>query len=210
MQIVIFGLVALFILIGGFGYLIFGQNNKAPIVVDKKQGVSQTPVATNTPSQQKNDLMSGGNSYLDPKGVFSVLYPNDYKQDVDGNGTHIRFYKTGATQRGQTEIYDGVLLVFEDVNLGNQKLSAYVDQRIKDSTADGTLQVQKQKTSTTINNYPAYTYTARGFGEATYYVVQKDPTSKNAVVIAASVNDPQQKNYQKEVDSTLATLQLLK
>ena len=107
-------------------------------------------------------------------------------------------------------MYDGVLLVFEDVNLGNQRLSAYVDQRIKDSTADGTLQVQKQKTSTNINNYPAYTYTTRGFGEATYYVVQKDPTSKNAVVIAASVNDPQQKNYQKEVDSTLATLQLLK
>jgi hypothetical protein len=210
MQVAILGFIALLIVIGGAGYFFFAQNNKTP-VASLEQPVSQAPVvATTTPTQKQNELMAGGNSYLDPKGVFTLLYPNDYKQDMQGNGQYVRFFKTGATQRGQTEMYDGVLLVFEVVNLGDKKLSAYVDDKIKESTADGTLQVIRPKTSTTVNNYPAYTYATRGLGEATYYAVQKDPQSKNAVVIAIAVHDPEQKNYQKEVDSTLATLQLLK
>lgn len=181
--------------------------------IDISQLPLTTPVATSSVQptlNQENTLKAGGNSYLDPKGVYVFLYPNDYKIDTQGDGQYTRIYKTGATQRGQTEMYDGIIMVFETVKLQGQTMDQWVDQRIKESTADGTVEITQPKKPTTMNKYPGFTYKARGLGEADYLIIQKSPTSEYVVSITTSVSDPQQKNYQKEVDAVLAGIELLK
>jgi hypothetical protein len=205
---VILAITVIAILVGVGGYLIQTmQMRNEPI---STQDISEISTTSATNSNTPDELMSGGNSYMDPDGVYTLLYPNDYTQDTQGNGQHVRFYKQGATQQGQTEMYDGVIITIETVDLENQTLSNWIDTKIKESTADGTVEITQPKTQTTVNGFPGFTYTTRSLGEATYYVVQKDNKSKNAVVITTLVADPQNVGYQTEVDNTLNTIQLLK
>lgn len=152
---------------------------------------------------------TNGTSYQDPKGIYTINYPLDYTLDLENNGEFMRLSKKGATQQGQTELYDGVIMVFGTAALKGQTLTNWVDARIKSDTADGTLTLEEAKKPVVVHTYHGFTYTMRGLGTSQYIVLQKDATAPNAVIITMSVIDPQQKGFQKEVDSILATLTLL-
>ncbi len=175
--------------------------------------VSPTPsnnsVLTPSPTIDNSDLMQGGSSFADPNGLFTILYPSDYTIDTQDK-IHPRIYKQGPTQKGQTEMYDGVIVVFENVDLKDQTLEEWVNAHIKSSTADGTTEVVEPHTVTSLNNNPGYTYKLRGLGESTNYVVQKDTNSKNAVLITTLVADPTSAGFQGQVDKILSTLKILK
>lgn len=183
------------------------------LYITRNQGVSTTdiPTALNsrlTPAPTV-PLGASGSSFLDPKGVFTVLYPSDYEIDIS-DPIHPRIFKRGETQRPQTEIYDGALIVFESIDLRNQTLSSWIDARIKDSSENGMQEVVKPKAAASFNNYKGFSYTLRGLGETTYTAIQKDTSSKNAVIISTLVADPENKGYQQEVDATLNSITLLK
>lgn len=207
---VIIGIVVIIFVAAG-AYILISQRQQQNGTQNSPQTTQTAPEeVVPTENQRVADLQAGGSSYRDPESIFVLLYPNDYQMDTQGNGDHVRFFKRGATQTGQTELFDGVLMVFETENIGNQSLSDWVDARIQSSTADGTLEVIEPKKSITLNGAPGFTYKTRGLGEAEYYVVQKDANSQNAVVITTSVNDPENVGYQAEVDAALSTVQLLK
>ena len=175
-----------------------------------------TPMGSNPPSSTTNasstpqpDLGQGGSSYADAKGIYSVLYPNDYSLDTQ-DPIHIRIFKRGETQRPQSEMSDGALIVFESVDLGGKTLEEFVDQRIKESVVDGTSEIINPKKAVTQNTYPGFSYTLRGLGESEYLVLQKDKNSKNALFTTYAISDPQQKNYQKDIDSIISSIKLLK
>jgi hypothetical protein len=202
--IILLGLV----LIGGITYyLVFGispqTTENTPAVNAPTMGIKES-VSPAT----RNDLLAGGSSYSDPDGVYVFLYPNEYKLDTQ-DSLHIRIYKTGATQQGQTEMYDGVIMVFETIELNGQTLNNWVDGYIKTSTADGTMETIDEKKSVLLNSYSGFTYQLRGLGESKYVVIQRDDNSDKAVLITYSVSDPENKNYQAEVDNILSTFQLL-
>jgi hypothetical protein len=199
------------ILIGSIVYLM-GKQPTTPSSIIETQ-MTATPSSTEEsfiPSPPDTSfLKQGGNSYTESKGLYTFLYPNDYKLDSQGDQL-IRISKTGSTQRGQTEMYDGVIVVFESVNLEGQTLEKWVDGRIAQSTADSTTTITQPKKVTHLQAYPGFTYTARGLGESTYLIVQKDAKSNYAVSITFLVADPQKKDYQKEVDTILSTLEFHK
>ena len=203
--------VILVILVGGFVYI--RRNNPASpsnTTVDQSEPTSSPkaePFISSSPDT--STLKAGGNSYLDTKGVYSFLYPNDYQINQE-SPDHTRIYKQGATQAGQTEMYDGVIVVFESVNLGGKTLSDWVDTRIKESTTDGTIEVSKPKQATRLNTYPGFTYEVRGLGSSTYLVLQKNAQSDYGVVITYLVSDPENVGFQTEVDTILSTVELLK
>jgi len=155
-------------------------------------------------------LQQGGSSYSDSKGIFSMLYPNDYVLDLQGNGQYIRITKKGATQRGQTEMYDGVIMVFEPIELKGMPLAQVIDARIAEIKVSGTSELVKDKTPITVGAHSGYEYTIRSLGESTYTVLQKDSNSPYAVSISRLVADPEEVGYQKEVDAIFQTLQFLK
>lgn len=170
---------------------------------------SSSPLPTSFTVDTK-DLQQGGASFADPNGIFTILYPIDYKIDQQNNGKQTRIYKMGPTQQGQTEMYDGVILVFEGVSLSGMKLDKWIDESIKNATADGTTEIIEDKKPTQYNKYPGFTYKLRGLGEFQYIVMQKDTQSDHAVVITVLIADPQNIGFQKEVDQIINTLQILK
>lgn len=153
-----------------------------------------------------SELKAGGNSYLSPKGTYLFLYPNDYTIDGD---EHTRIYKRGATQKGQTEIYDGVIMVFESVSLAGMSLEDFTISQIKALSPEDKPE-NPSPTQTMLGSYPGFTYEQKGFGSSTHLLVQKDTTSDYALHIVFSVNDPQYQNYLSEVYEILSTVELLK
>lgn len=197
-------------LIGAFLYTSVDKTPKqAASKTTDTASVSPSPLPT-TDASEVAKLQQGGNSLADPKGVFVLLYPNDYKTDTQNNGQYMRIYKQGPSQKGQTEMYDGVILTFESVDLKSQTLEQWVDTQIKNAKGDGSAQITNPKTPTTINGFSGYTYSVRGLGEYKNIIVQKDANSKNAVSISIMVADPKEQGFQKEVDAVLSTIQLRK
>lgn len=162
------------------------------------------------PTIDNSDLKLGGSSYGDPQGVYQFLYPSEYKIDEQNNGKQIRIYKIGATQKGQTEMYDGAIIVFEKVTLDGKSLSDWVDNNLDSIQKDGSFEITEPKKSITLNNYPGFSYSVRGLGEAKYIIIQKNTESNYAVLLSISVSDPQNVGFQKEVDKTLSTLEIFK
>ncbi len=191
------------IIVGGIGVFFMKQ--------PKENVPATSPLAASTSptSSPLSDLGSGGSSYLDQKGIYNFLYPNDYTLDTE-DPQHIRIYKRGETQRPQSEMSDGALMVFETVELKGATLEKWVDTRISESTADGTSEITEHKKTVTQNGYPGFYYAVRGLGTSQNLILQKDINSDNAVVITYAISDPAQKGYQTEVDEVLKSLSLLK
>lgn len=173
--------------------------------------VNSEPTPATTEQFIKNipdtsDLKAGGNSHLSPKGEYLFLYPNDYTIDGD---EYTRIYKRGATQKGQTEIYDGVIVVFQSVNLDGESLAELTRSKIEGLTPEEQPE-NLSPTPTMLGNYPGFTYEQKGFGSSTHLIVQKNTTSNYALHITFSVNDPQNQNYLNEVHKILSTIELLK
>lgn len=164
--------------------------------------------------ESKPSSTTGLQTYQDKQGIFSVSYPAAYTQDESVNSANntqiVRLHKTGPTQRGQTEMYDGVIVVFEVVDLQGQTLEKWLDDRLAQATADGTLEIVKPKTAKSLNGQPGFVYTARGLGTFDTQVVQKDATGKYALQITTLVADPANQGFQAEVDSILSSLRVLK
>lgn len=200
-------LVLAIVILTGFGFfIIYGRNKTDSSALVPPPSVSQE-TAEATP--QPIDLGQGGSSYLDQSGVFNLLYPNDYTLDTT-DPIHPRIYKRGETQRPQSEMSDGALMVFETITLQNITLEEWVDNRIAESTKDGTSEIVEAKTSTTQNGYPGFHYSIRGLGVSENFVLQKDANSLYAVLVTYAVSDPEQRGYQNEVEAALSTLTLLK
>ncbi len=204
-------LLLILVVVGGVSYVWLNQKKPAlNSAVDKLVETSPVPDQFIKTSPDTSGLRAGGSSFSDQQGVFTFLYPNDYTLDTENNGQHTRIYKRGATQQGQTEIYDGVLMVFEAVDLQGKSLGEWVDSHIQESTADGTAEITQPKKETALKDYSGFTYEVRSLGTSTNLVLQKDPASNHAVNINFMISDPNNQNYQGQVDSILSTLELLK
>lgn len=191
-------------------YLSTKQNEEVTVQIPQQVATTEPTAEANPESaSDTGTLKAGGSSFSDPEGVYTFLYPNDFTLDTqDKNFT--RIYKRGEQERPQSEMTDGVLMVFETVELQDQTLKEYVDATIEEQTADGTREVTEPQKAIKIKDYAGYTYEMRGLGTSTYVVLQKDTKSKFAVAITYSVSDPKEKDYQGEVDAILSTLELRK
>ncbi len=173
--------------------------------------IENTPITPIVMNEREIALKEGGTEYTDPTSTYTFLYPSDYKVSSENEGQYTRLLKIGATQKGQTEIYDGVLMVFEIVQLKDtQNLEQYVDDRIADAIKDGTVSIVEPKTEIQVGNYSGFEYTANGLGEHRAIVLQRNKTSKNALIITMLVADPKNVGFKQEVDAILSTIQILK
>lgn len=200
-------LIVVLIILGGFVLL---SKNTTPVPVTRTSiSPSVTERENPSPTINNSNLRAGGSSYRDTQGVYVFLYPADYILDTQDK-QHVRIYKTGATQKGQTEMYDGVIMVFETIVLNKQTLNTWVDTTLKTATEDGTSQIIDPKKAISLHSYQGFTYSMRGLGISKEYVFQKDTNSPYAVHISTSVNDPQNVGFQTDVDTILSTFEILK
>lgn len=188
-------------------YLLRLNNPKSDM--DEQVASPSVSPSTTTESSGSAELLAGGNSYLDKKDIYTILYPNDFKMDTQNNGEHVRFYKQGPTQKGQTEMYDGVMMVIETFELKGQTMEEWLNERINQQTSSGQQIVQAPQ-KITIHNYPADKYRMRGLGEYDSYVLQHDDQSEFVILITTMVADPGNLGFQQDIDDILSTIRLIK
>lgn len=205
-------IVILALLLGG-GYVLL----KSRINTVKNDQTTTKPSPTSIvediipDGKSMNDMMmAGGSSYSDPAGLFTFLYPNDYTFDTQNNGQVVRVYKKGPTQQGQTEMYDGIIVTFEKIDLKQKSLSDWLDQEIQTMNDNGVSEVTQPKKAITLNGFSGYSYAARGLGVYTFYVIQKDAHSPNAIRISRMVSDPTNVGFQEQSDQILASITMQK
>lgn len=190
----VFTILALVVL-GGVVYFISTENQVVPV----------SPPITEQGMTEIGE--SAANTYKHTDGVYSFAYPDDYTLDTQ-DPTYTRIFKQGEQQRPQSEMSDGVLVVFESLDLAGETLEQVVDARIQQSTADGTSRLVQPKQAVVINGFPGFTYVIDGLGTANYVVLQNNADSDTAVSITYLVADPQELGYQAELDAILSTVEL--
>jgi len=187
---------------------LFIQRGASPAEPDSEKGVvTSSDIDFGEDADKPAEVRAEGITYEDPQGKFRITYPADYTFD-DSDALHPRLYKRGDEQRPQSEMSDGVLLVFEKIDLNGQTLEKMVDDRLQQATADGTSEVIEPKDETTLGTYPGFEYELRGLGTARYLYVQASEDADWALSATYSISDPKTLGYQVEVDSILATLEL--
>ena len=206
-------MIGILIIVGVIGYFLLSlKGTSAPLAETPLRETTPSPVAglDRETNSEVDALRAGGSSHLDSQWVYSFLYPADYQLDSGNGDNYTRISKRAVTSRPQSEISDGVLLVFESIDLQGQSLSDFVRARIQESTADGTVQILQPMTAANLNEYGGFTYEVRSLGSSTYLVLQKNAQSNHAVSITYLVSDPQQQGYQSQVEAILSTLELQK
>lgn len=156
--LIITGFVIIVLLASGYFYS--NRNTMSMTPVQTPSQITQTnepTVSTAATTPDNNELLARGNNYLDKNNIYSLLYPNDYVQDMEGD-TITRFYKRGPSQRDQSEMTDGVIVTVQTEPLNGQTLEAKVDAVIKQSTAGGMAELTSPKASITINNQAGFIY----------------------------------------------------
>lgn len=192
------------ILTSGF-YVFNKQKNASNQTLNVTTPTSQV---TSTTNPHVESLKMGGSSYLDSSGKYSFLYPNDYTLDTK-DPAHIRIFKRGNEQRPQSEITDGILIVFETIDLKNKTLEEWIDNHINQSVKDGTSVVIQNKKAFSINDLSGFSYEIGGFGSTNYLALTKG-TSSSFVLISYLISDPNLKDYKSEFDAILSTFEILK
>lgn len=180
-------------------------------VKNNQKNTLSTPVPI-TPSvspTSTTDVELIGNIYRDPNDRFTFVYPDDYTLDTQ-DPLHTRIYKVGETQRPQSEMSDGALMVFESIELQGESLESWVDARIQESIQDGTSEISEAKKPVTQNGFPGFYYAIRGLGTSQNTILQKNSDSQFALMITYAISDPQQREYQQEIDEILRSVELIK
>ena len=206
----IFAIVGILI-IGVVSDFLLSQKEPSPTIFDSTEPSGSPSLLTVEPTVTLapggTEPATSGTQFQAPEGRYSFKYPSVFTLDTS-DAEHIRIYKRGATQRDQSELSDGALIVFEASSLERTSLSEFVDSRIAEATADGVSEVLVAKQSIVLNGNPGFSYSLRGLGSSTVVVVQKDENSPNALVITYLVADPENVGYQEEVTAILNSLQL--
>lgn len=153
------------------------------------------------------EVRAEGITYQDPEGQFRVTYPEDYTFD-NSDALYPRLYKRADEQRSQSELSDGVLIVFEKIDLAGQTLEQLVNDRLQQETEGGTSQVVEPKDETTLGTNPGFEYELSGQRAARYLYLQSNENADWALGVTYTITDPETLGYQVEVESILATLEL--
>ncbi len=189
-------------------YLFMPLEATVPAMIETPHTVEATqPTSVLTSNPDTTQLRTAGSKFQDPQNRYSFYYPTDYQLDIQ-DSEHIRLVKRGATQQGQTELYDGALIVFEPLTLKGSALEGVVNTRIQNSLSDGTSETLQPKKAIILNGHPGFSYELRGLGSSTYLVIQKTPTSNFALSITFMVSDPEDVGYHNTVEEILATVEL--
>lgn len=131
---------------------------------------------------------------------ISLRYDPTFTMSEDAP-EQVRIYKWGPTQRGQTEMYDGVLIDFRRVTL-KESFEAYLDRRVKEFQEVGT--ITRPLSDYDVNGQAAKVLSVSALGDFTLIFVL---LSDNSILeISTMAPDPTGAGFQNIVDQILATV----
>lgn len=166
------------------------------------EGLERFDDETGCGCQPMGSIPTDWKLYLSDTIGFSMYYDPSLTLQ-ESSKTDVRFYKQGPTQRGQTEMYDGMIVSIRKVSVddGGQ---VYIDDQIEQYKNVGNITVPLHES--TLNGISVKEYSASGLGDSTIIFVPVD----NQILLEVSymVPDPTNAGFQKVVNSMLSTFKL--
>ncbi|MBX4190031.1 hypothetical protein KW791_01925 [Candidatus Parcubacteria bacterium] len=153
--------------------------------------------------QESSNVSETWKTYSSPDNGFSIKYdPSLTPEAEDGQ---VRFYKWGPTQKGETELYDGMAVSIQSMTLTGS-LEDFANEEMAQFARVG--EITKDLHDVKINGVSAKSYSASGLGDFTVYLVPVN--SKKILYIATLAPDPGNLGFQKTIDDMLSTFVLVK
>ena len=134
---------------------------------------------------------------------FSMAYDPSLTVQQD-NDNEVRFYRNGPTQKGQTEMYDGMLLSVQKIT-APEGVQAYIDTHIKEVAESSTITAPLR--TGMLNGLSIQTFDASGLGDFTTIFIPVDDA--NLFELSYMVVDPTNAGFQETMDAILSSISLI-
>lgn len=134
---------------------------------------------------------------------FSIQYDPSLTVSEDNN-TDVRFYKNGPTQKGQTEMFDGIIVTFRKISVTDGGLS-YINAQMEQYKNVGT--ITELLHDDMLNGIPVKEYSAIGVGN--FKIIFVPINNETLLEISYMAPDPTSLGFQKTVDTMLSTFKLI-
>lgn len=143
-------------------------------------------------------------SYSSNFAGFSINYDPTLTLKEDTK-TDIRFYKWGPTQRGQTEMYDGIILSIRKVVVTDGG-KVYIDSQIEQFKNVGT--ITKSLREGKLNGIVVKEFSASSLGD--FNVIFVPVNDQTLLEISYMIPDPTGAGFQGVIDTMLSTFRIVK
>lgn len=159
------------------------------------------PAPTNQASEPAPTVPSNWQTHTHDD--FILRYPPEIDISEAENQTILTQW--GPSQQPNTEFYDGISLSFTTISLQDQTFEDWINQTLDQETQHADL--TEEVTSTTINQYPSFTFTTQGLGQTRHYLAVSPLNPNLAVHIRNSTVDPTNQQLDTTVNLILSTFQ---
>lgn len=185
-------------------------------VSEKTESIVEKPTIAISPfdTEQPEELAASSSAPVVEKkqktfenAFFSFTYPEDMTIQTQEGGV-VQVKKWGPTQKADTELYDGVALQFEPLELP-VSAQQYSLTDIEGTLKSGMAEILSGPTQVTIGNNTGYFYRMRFLGTASKYSFDT-PNDSIIVVVTDNTTDPGSIGFQEEADAILKSLVLKK
>jgi hypothetical protein len=132
---------------------------------------------------------------------YSIKYPNDV-EIKEREASLIHFLKLGPTQRPETELFDGLSISIDPREIAASAIE-YANGQVKNPVFGPNDIIEKPR-STTVNGYPAATYTTSALGIHRTTVIQNNDKNMLYIITDSSV-DPTKQGFLETANQIIST-----
>lgn len=144
---------------------------------------------------------AGWREYVDPNLGIALLYEPTLTMEKDGTDG-VRFWKWGPTQKGQTEMYDGIIVSFRKTDFSGS-LDSFLAAKLKEFADVGT--VTEPLSARDFNGRPAWSFSGSGLGDFDLTYVPLD--ADTVLEISVMAPDPTAAGFEETAELLLSTVE---
>lgn len=176
---------------------------------NKQQTVITAPQPSNniqnSPTPSVQNVSTDWQTYSSPTLGFSLQHPKDMKIYPQQGGA-VLFVKLGPTQVENTELFDGISLIFDVGDLGTNTLQQAAQQKLTEIKNEPITETVGTMEEVIVGKYAGYKFMVKDLGERTYTYLPKGD-SEYLVIIDSSV-DPSSLGFNQTIYQMFSTLEI--
>jgi len=136
---------------------------------------------------------------------FTIYHSPNMLVRKEGDGI-AAFVLIGPSQKGQTEMYDGInITIFKVETYTQDNFKSFVEKEVEKIKNDGMSEITKGITPIQIGKYRGLKFTVHGFGE--HEEVYLEGNDKKYLHIATLVEDPTNQEFEEMKNKILETIE---
>lgn len=176
------------------GLLVYSNSSHR---VEQNNSQSISPTATPSPTQVQNTMQIPADYKKYESSEYSIYYHPEMEVRNEAPGI-TSFVLVGPTQKGQTELYDGIIFSIQSGNYTQNTLRDFIDSEVEQFKKDGVTQITSGVISVIIGNKTGYEFSTRSLGEVRQIYLDKG--NKEFIHVTLLVDDPSNAGFDEVVN----------